>query len=63
MATSSIIENIRVNNPSALKEFIDAMESHAKDNHLRTEDEKTGVITDEKRTLKLINMIKKKKGL
>ena len=33
VATSSIIENIRVNNPKALEEYVDAMEYLAK-NHL-----------------------------
>lgn len=46
MATSSIIENIRVNNPKALEEYIDHMEKSAKNYHPRTEAEASGVVTD-----------------
>lgn len=49
MATSSIIENIFVNNPKALEEYIDAMEEHANSNAPRTEDERSGVVTDPER--------------
>ena len=50
MATSSIIENIRVNNPKAVEEFVAAMEASAKKPiQPRTDDQRSGVCTDRER--------------
>ncbi len=49
MATSSIIENIRVNNPKVLEEYVEAMENSTKNYKPRTEDQKSGVVTDPER--------------
>ena len=47
MATSSIIENIRVNNPHLLEEYVEAMEKGVKDPPLRNrEDRHSFAITD-----------------
>ena len=63
MATSSIIENIRVNNPKVLEEYVDAMEERAKSRHQRTEDEKSGVVTDRERTNTFMAKVLAKKGI
>ena len=63
MATSSIIENIRVNNPKVLEEYVDAMEKRAKNRHQRTEDEKSGVVTDRERTKVFMAKVLAKKGI
>ncbi len=63
MATSSIIENIRVNNPKVLMEYVDAMEEHAKNTHPRTEDERSGMITDRERTRKFMAKVLAKKEI
>ena len=57
MATSSIIENIRVNNPMVLKEYVDAKEQRALNCHPRTEDEKSGVVKDPERTRKFMEKV------
>ena len=62
MATSSINENIRVNNPMVLKEYVAAMEQHASVPHRRTEDECSGVITDQERTRKMMEKALARKG-
>ena len=50
MATSSILENIRVNNPKAVEEFVAAMESSANDTlRPRTEEQRSSVVTDSAR--------------
>ena len=47
MATSSIIENIRVNNPKALEEYIEFMEMSANEPVIpRTDEQRSGVISD-----------------
>lgn len=47
MATSSILENIHVNNPKAVEEFVRVMEGHAGDQiRPRTEDQRSGVCSD-----------------
>ena len=63
MATSSIIENIRVNNPKVLEEYVDAMEDHATNHHPRTDDEKSGVVTDLERIKKFMAKVLAKKGI
>jgi hypothetical protein len=50
MATSSLLERIRVNNPKAVEEFVTAMELSAKKGTPpRTDDQRSGVVTDSKR--------------
>lgn len=49
MATSSITENIRVNNPKVIEEFLDAMEELEKNPHPKTEADKSHVVTDPER--------------
>ena len=63
MATSSIIENIRVNNPKVLEEYVTTMEKHAENNHTRTENERSGVVTDRERTRKFMAQVLAKKGI
>ena len=63
MATSSIIENIRVNNPKVLEQYVDAMERNMENTHHRTEDEKSGVVTDKERIKKFMAKVLAKKGL
>ena len=46
MATSSIIENIRVNNPKVIEEFLKAMEESEKEFHLPTDAERSHVVSD-----------------
>ena len=50
MPTSSMLEHIRVNNPQGVEEFVTAMESSAeKETPPRTDDQRSGVVTDSKR--------------
>lgn len=63
MATSSIIENIRVNNPRALEEYAEAMESSANNFHPRGDLEKSGVITDKEETEEFMRKALAKKGI
>ena len=63
MATSSIIENIRVNNPRALEEYAAAMEEAATAFHARTEAEKTGVVTDKEETKEFMRKALARKGI
>lgn len=49
MATSSIIENIRVNNPKAIEYFIEAKEASARNYRPRTSDELSTVVSDPER--------------
>ncbi len=46
MATSTIIENIRVNNPKVIEEFLKSREESAKSVHLPTAMEKSHVNSD-----------------
>ena len=46
MPSSSIIEDIRVNNPKAIEAFVEAMESSAGNYHIRTEAERSTLVTD-----------------
>ncbi len=61
MATSSITENIRVNDSTVLKEYVDAMERYASRKHARTEDEKSGMVTDPLRAKKFMAKVLAKK--
>ena len=54
MATSSIIENIRVNNPKVIEEFLKAMETSEKEVHIPTAAERSHVVSDPD---KIINYI------
>ena len=63
MATSSIIENIRVNNPKVLEEYVDAMENRSKNAYPRAEDEKSGVVTDGERTKAFMAKVLTMKGI
>ena len=50
MATSSLLEHIRVNNPKAVEEFAAAMEASAKASlKPRADDERFGVVTNPER--------------
>ena len=50
MAVSSLLENIRVNNPKAVEDFVTAMEAYAKKPLMsRTDDQRSGVVTDPER--------------
>ena len=50
MATSSLLEHIRVKNPKVVEEFVAAMEASAKAPlKPRTDDERSGVVTDPER--------------
>ena len=46
MATSSIIERIRVDNPEALEEYLAAMERQEREVHPQTEEERSSVVSD-----------------
>ena len=63
MATSSITETIRVNNPKLLEEYIDYMEKSLNDYRPRTESEITGVVADKKRIQALAAKALAKKGI
>ena len=50
MATSRLLENIRVKNPKAVEDFVTAMEASAAEPLVsRTDDRRSGVVTDEDR--------------
>lgn len=50
MATSSIIENIRVNNPKVLEDYADFLEASLNEPlKPRTEEQKSAVVTDPER--------------
>lgn len=63
MATSSIIENIRVNNPRALEELAAAMEDSAKNYRPRTDAERSGLVTDKEETRTFMAKALAKKGI
>ena len=64
MATSSIIENIRVNNPQVLEEYVAAMEVFAKNPiEPRTDDQRSGAVTDPKRIRRFAEKALEKKGM
>ena len=62
MATSSIIENIRVNNPKVLEEYVESMEKHANAVHFRMDEERSGVVVDKERTRSFMAKVLAKKG-
>ncbi len=64
MATSSIIEDIRVNNPMVLVEYVKAMENHAKEElKPRTEEEKSGLCQDRDKMREFMKKALAKKGV
>lgn len=55
MATSSIIENIRVNNPKVLEEYADFLEASFNEPlKPRTEEQKSAAVTDPERIRKFV---------
>ena len=62
MATSSIIENIRVNNPRVLEEYVAAMEEAAKKTLSRSDNERSGVVTDPQEIKSFLQKAMEKKG-
>ena len=63
MATSSIIENIRVNNPRVLEEWIVTIEESAKNYKARSDAERSRVVTDKEETKAFIKKALAKKGI
>lgn len=63
MATSSILENIRVNNPSVIEEFVKAMEANVLNSHQRTDSEKSHVVSDPERIKAFVKKNLEGKGL
>lgn len=62
MATSSILENIRVNNPKVVEEFVVAMEAYSK-NPLKYEKKGTSsVVTDPARLKAIVEKGLKNRG-
>ena len=62
MATSSIIENIKVNNPRVIEEYRAAMEKAASEPIKKNDEKKSGVITDPDRTRSFMEKALKRKG-
>ena len=63
MATSSIIEAIRVNNPKAIEAFVEAMESSADNYNTRTEAERSTLVTDPERIRNFMQKCLEKRGI
>ena len=63
MATSSIIENIRVNNPQFLEDYAEFIEESEKNYYPSTEDDHSGVITDLDETIDFMRKALAKKGI
>lgn len=64
MATSSIIENIRVNNPQLLEDYIDFMEARANEPVSIPEPEiDYEYVTDPERIRRMVEMNLKRQGL
>ena len=62
MATSSIIENIRVNNPKVLEEYADFLEASLKEPlKPRNEEQKSAAVNDPERIQKFIEQFLDKK--
>ncbi len=63
MATSSLLEHIRVNNPKAVEEFVAAMEASAKEPlKPRTDDQRSGVVSDPERLRSFVTKALQSKG-
>lgn len=63
MATSSIIENIRVNNPQLLEEYVEAMEKGVNLHHVTTGGEfHSSALTDPNRIKALVEGALAKRG-
>ena len=63
MATSSILENIRVNNPKAVEEYVIAMEDSAKDPVSSGMRRTSSVVTDPSRLKAIVAKGLKNKGV
>lgn len=63
MATSSIIENITVNNPHFLEDYVEFIEESEKNYRPRNDDERSGVITDKAETFDFMRKALAKKGI
>lgn len=64
MATSSILEKIRVNNPKAVEEFVAAMEASAqKKPQPRTDDQRSGVCSDPERMRNFMSKALQNRGV
>lgn len=63
MATSSIIENICVNNPQFLEDYVEFLEESQKNYRPIREEERSGVITDKEETLDFMRKALAKKGI
>jgi len=62
MATSSILENIRVNNPKAVEEFVAAMEASAQKPIREIEVKRSTVVTDPARLRNVVMKGLKNRG-
>lgn len=62
MATSSIIEDIRVNNPKVIEAYVEAMETSAQNYHPRTPDEQSSVVSDPERIKRFVQKCLAKRG-
>ena len=63
MPTSSIIEDIRVNNPKAIEAFVKAMESSAENYHIRKDSERSTLVTDPERIRRFMQKCLEKSGV
>lgn len=65
MATSSIIENIRVNNPKALEAYVEAMEQREQREERENDDKRmgSGVISDPQKVKEFMDKALAKKGI
>ncbi|MBQ6480190.1 MAG: hypothetical protein IJI45_03640 [Anaerolineaceae bacterium] len=64
MATSSIIDNIRVNNPQVLVDYVDFLEAQAKEPvEKRNDKERSVVVTDKEETAALMKKILARHGI
>lgn len=64
MATSSIIENIRVNNPQVLEDYVDFLEAQAKEPIKREKHEKNyELLTDPDRIMEIVRKNLENRGI
>ena len=63
VATSSIIENIRVNNPQALEDYVMFMEGSERASEKRRTELRSSVITDPGRIRSFVEKALAKKGM